>query len=90
MQAKILENRLKQAGYDVAVAGDGRAALELARQRKPDIIISDIEMPHVTGYEFCREVKRDPGLSGVPVILLSTLSEAEDIIRRHRELLKSR
>lgn len=81
MQAKILESRLKQAGYDVAVAGDGGVALELARQRKPDIIISDIEMPHVTGYEFCRAVKHDPTLCSVPVILLSTLSEAEDIIR---------
>ena len=81
IQAKILENRLKQAGYDVAVAGDGGQALELARQRKPNIIISDIEMPKVTGYEFCRAVKQDPDLCDVPVILLSTLSEAEDIIR---------
>lgn len=81
IQAKILENRLIQGGYEVAVAGDGGKALELARQRKPDIIISDIEMPRVTGYEFCRSVKQDPQLRHVPVILLSTLSEPEDIIR---------
>ncbi len=81
IQAKILENRLTQAGYEVVVAGDGGQALELARQRKPDVIISDIEMPRVTGYEFCRAVKQDPNLRNVPVILLSTLSEAEDIIR---------
>ncbi len=81
MQAKMLEHRLMQAGYDVAVAGDGAQALELARRRKPDIIISDIEMPQLTGYEFCRAVKQDPALRDVPVILLSTLSEAEDIIR---------
>lgn len=81
IQAKILENRLKQAGYEVLVAGDGGQGLELARQRKPSIIISDIEMPRVTGYEFCRAVKEDPQLRDVPVILLSTLSEAEDIIR---------
>lgn len=81
IQAKILENRLIQGGYEVAVAGDGGKALELARQRKPDIIISDIEMPRVTGYEFCRAVKQDPQLRQVPVILLSTLAEPEDIIR---------
>jgi sigma-B regulation protein RsbU (phosphoserine phosphatase) len=81
IQAKILENRLIQGGYEVAVAGDGGKALELARQRKPDIIISDIEMPRVTGYEFCRAVKQDPQLRHVPVILLSTLAEPEDIIR---------
>ena len=81
IQAKILENRLIQGGYEVTVAGDGGKALELARQRKPDIIISDIEMPRVTGYEFCRAVKQDPDLRHVPVILLSTLAEPEDIIR---------
>ena len=81
MQAKILENRLRQAGFDVAVASDGGQGLELARQRKPQIIVSDIEMPRVNGYEFCRAVKHDAALRDVPVILLSTLSEAEDIIR---------
>lgn len=81
MQAKILENRLQQAGYEVDVAGDGAQGLELARRRKPQIIISDIEMPRMTGYEFCRAVKQDPRLRDVPVILLSTLSDAEDIIR---------
>lgn len=81
MQAKILENRLTQAGYLVRVAHDGAAALELARRQKPDVIISDIEMPQMTGYEFCRAVKHDPKLRNVPVVLLSTLSEAVDIIK---------
>lgn len=81
IQAKILQNRLEQAGYAVSVAGDGAAALDLARDQKPDIIISDIEMPRMTGYEFCRAVKEDPGLKDVPVILLSTLSDPLDIIR---------
>jgi sigma-B regulation protein RsbU (phosphoserine phosphatase) len=81
IQAKILENRLIAAGYTVRVAHDGAAALELARQQKPTLIISDIEMPRMTGYEFCRAVKEDSDLRGVPVILLSTLSEAVDIIK---------
>lgn len=81
IQAKILENRLTQAGYVVHVANDGAAALELARRQKPNVIISDIEMPRMTGYEFCRAVKQDAALRDVPVVLLSTLSEAVDIIK---------
>ena len=81
IQAKILENRLTQAGYVVRVAHDGTAAIEMARQQKPNVIISDIEMPRMTGYEFCRAVKQDPNLRDVPVVLLSTLSEAVDIIK---------
>ncbi|MGQ0635663.1 MAG: SpoIIE family protein phosphatase [Planctomycetaceae bacterium] len=81
IQAKVLESRLSQAGYSVSVAGDGAEALELARRKKPHVIISDIEMPRMTGYEFCRAVKQDEALRDVPVILLSTLSDAVDIIR---------
>jgi sigma-B regulation protein RsbU (phosphoserine phosphatase) len=81
IQAKILENRLTQAGYVVHVGHDGAAALDLARKHKPDVIISDIEMPRLTGYELCRAVKQDPTLRDIPVVLLSTLSEAVDIIK---------
>jgi len=81
IQAKVLEGRLAQAGYTVRVAGDGAAALALARQQKPDVIISDIEMPKMSGYEFCRAVKHDPALKDVPVVLLSTLNDAVDIIK---------
>jgi phosphoserine phosphatase RsbU/P len=81
IQARILESRLAQAGYVVRVAEDGAAAVEMARRQKPDVIISDIEMPRMTGYEFCRAVKEDPDLHDVPVILLSTLSDPVDIIK---------
>jgi sigma-B regulation protein RsbU (phosphoserine phosphatase) len=81
IQAKMLETRLTQAGYVVHVASDGAQGIDLARQQKPDVIISDIEMPRMTGYDFCRAVKQDPALRDVPVILLSTLAEAADIIR---------
>ena len=63
------------------VAGDGEAALQLAREAKPDVVISDIEMPRMTGYELCRSLKQSPQLRDVPVVLLSTLADAEDIIR---------
>ena len=81
MQAKILQKRLADAGHTVRWAENGALALEMARQRRPDIIISDIEMPVATGYEFCQAVKTDSALRTVPFILLSTLSDPIDIIR---------
>ena len=80
IQSKILQKHLVQAGYEVRAAPDGAAALDLIRDNPPTLIISDIEMPEMTGYELCRAVKGDPGLRHIPVILLSTLSSPEDII----------
>jgi sigma-B regulation protein RsbU (phosphoserine phosphatase) len=81
MQAKILQKRLTDAGHTVRWAENGALALDMARARKPDIIISDIEMPAATGYDFCKAAKSDPSLRRVPFILLSTLSDPVDIIR---------
>ena len=81
LQARILEDRLTQAGYRVRVGRDGADALRLAREKRPDIIVSDIEMPIMTGHELCRAIKSDEALRSIPLILLSTLSEPQDIIR---------
>ena len=81
MQAKILQKRLMDAGHTVRWAENGSLALDMARERRPDIIISDIEMPVATGYDFCKAAKADPALRSVPFILLSTLSDSVDIIR---------
>ena len=81
IQAKMLQKRLLDAGHTVRWGENGALALALARERRPDIIVSDIEMPEMTGYEFCKAVKTDPALQTVPFILLSTLSDPIDIIR---------
>jgi sigma-B regulation protein RsbU (phosphoserine phosphatase) len=81
IQAKMLQRRLVEAGHTVRWGETGADALKLARERRPDIIVSDIEMPVMTGYEFCKAVKTDPALRSVPFILLSTLSDPIDIIR---------
>ena len=81
MQARLLQKKLAEAGHSVRWGENGADALAMARERKPDIIISDIEMPVMTGYEFCKAVKTDPLLKGVPFILLSTLADPIDIIR---------
>jgi phosphoserine phosphatase RsbU/P len=81
IQAKVLERLLMQVGYQVFVAPDGKVGVELAAKHRPHVIVSDIEMPRMTGYEFCRTVKNDPALRSIPFILLSTLSDPEDIIK---------
>ena len=81
IQAKILRKRLLEAGYDVRVGTNGAEALQLIRERPPQIIISDIEMPEMNGFELCHAVKSDPQLKRIPLILLSTLSSPEDIIQ---------
>ena len=81
IQAKMLQRRLEEAGHRVRWGETGAAALALVRERRPDIIVSDIEMPEMTGYEFCKAVKGDAALRTIPFILLSTLSDPVDIIR---------
>ncbi len=81
IQSKILANKLLQAGYEVETAENGRLGLEKIHERRPTLVISDIEMPEMTGYELCREVKNDPELRSIPFILLSTLADAQDIIK---------
>ncbi|GLQ89817.1 GAF domain-containing protein [Dyella flagellata] len=80
-QAERLRYLLDEHGYTVKVAVNGRQALDAARQHKPALIISDVMMPEMTGFELCKEVKHDEKLHDVPVILLTSLSEASDIMR---------
>jgi hypothetical protein len=80
-QALILRRLLEQRGCNVAVAGSGELALDLLRQRRPTLIISDVNMPGMDGYELCRRVKADPALRDTPLMLLTTLSDPHDVIR---------
>ena len=81
IQAKILANKLLEAGYEVRTAENGQIGLEMIHQQRPTLVISDIEMPKMTGYELCSAVKGDAELRTIPFILLSTLSDAQDIIK---------
>ena len=80
-QAQRLRHILERQGFQVAHATNGREALEAARTRKPALIISDVMMPEMDGYEMCRRVKDDPNFADVPVILVTTLSDPGDVIR---------
>ena len=80
-QAKRLQHILEGQGYDVTIAADGREALEAARGRRPSLIISDVIMPEMDGYELCRRIKSDASLANIPVILVTTLFDPQDVIR---------
>lgn len=80
-QAERLKHTLEERGYSVTVTTNGRQALAAAKARRPTLIISDIVMPEMDGYELCRQIKSDPALARVPVILLTTLSDPQDVIR---------
>jgi two-component system, cell cycle sensor histidine kinase and response regulator CckA len=80
-QAAQLIFLLEERGFHVTHARNGRLGLDLAKAQRPDLIISDIVMPEMDGYEFCRAVKSDSSLRGVPVILVTSLSSPHDVFR---------
>ncbi len=80
-QAQRLRYLLEQQSYRVTAAVNGRLALEAVVRSKPTLIISDVVMPEMDGYELCRRVKSDPSLADIPIILVTTLSDPQDVIR---------
>lgn len=78
-QAAGLRAILGERWEDVRCAKDGREALEMMREARPLIVVSDIEMPRLTGYELSRAMKTDPQLQGVPIVLLTELASPKAI-----------
>src|SRR5690349_12324751 len=79
-QSKVLQLVLEAAGHTVAVAADGDTALELFGKDSFDLVISDIVMPGMSGYELCRKIKQAARGHEIPVMLLSSLNNPMDII----------
>lgn len=80
VQAELLRRLLVQQGYRVTVASDGADGLAAAKKELPKLIISDITMPVMDGYEMCRAIRLDAALRNIPVILLTMLSDAKNVI----------
>lgn len=80
-QAEKLRYLVERAGYRTRVATNGRAALEHLKAHPTHLVLSDIVIPEMDGYTLCRSIKSDPDLTNIPVILLTTLSDPQDIIR---------
>ncbi len=77
----LLTYELADHGYKVVSAFNGRQALELARSARPDVILLDVMMPGMDGYEVCRRLKEDPELRSIPVIIISAREQEDDVVR---------
>ena len=80
-QAERLRRLIQSIGYRVRVASNGQRALNLIRERTPHLVVSDIIMPEMNGYDLCRALKADTALRAIPVILVTALNDPRDIIR---------
>ena len=81
IQAEALRRIIVKAGYAVTVARDGADGLAKALDTPPLLVISDIMMPKMDGFEMCRRIKSEPMLTGIPVILLTSLTDTGDVLR---------
>jgi DNA-binding response OmpR family regulator len=80
-QAEQLKFILQKNNYQVCFARNGREAIDLLKRRMPTIIISDIVMPEMDGYQLCKFIKSDEALKKIPVVLLTSLSDPGDVLK---------
>ena len=77
----LVKFKLERSGYQVTWKMDGTQALAAIREEKPDLAVLDVMMPGLTGFEVLQQVKADPELQHIPVILLTARSQESDIVR---------
>jgi DNA-binding response OmpR family regulator len=75
----ILQDRLEKAGFEIITSYDGNAGLEKIREELPDLVLLDVMMPGVSGFEVCRAITKDDLTKHIPVILLTALTSTEDL-----------
>lgn len=80
-QARWIESVLTEVGYRVVVAFDGPSTLKLVRRERPAIILADVDMPGLDGFEVCRRVKEDPGLRSIPFVMVTHRDRVTDLVR---------
>jgi two-component system, OmpR family, alkaline phosphatase synthesis response regulator PhoP len=75
---QVVSLKLRNAGYDVITAPDGEEGYETACRERPDVIITDYQMPYMTGLELCRQLARNPATRKIPVLMLTARGYALD------------
>ncbi|RDD35261.1 Response regulator PleD [Wolbachia endosymbiont of Cylisticus convexus] len=78
---KLLEAQLKAEYYTVIVAHDGEEAIDLVAKQQPDIILLDVMMPKISGFEVCKELKNDPLTTHIPIIMVTALHDTHDRVQ---------
>jgi DNA-binding response OmpR family regulator len=77
----LIEFKLKNSGYNVIVVEDGLSALEKARTLRPDMILLDVMMPLMTGFEVLSELKKDSTTKGIPVLIITAQTREDEVIK---------
>ncbi|MBM3602335.1 MAG: response regulator, partial [Alphaproteobacteria bacterium] len=78
---KLLEAKLLNQYFEILTASDGESALDIAEQKQPDIILLDVMLPGMDGFETCQRLKKNPNTAHIPVIMVTALSDSADRIR---------
>jgi len=79
----ISRRKLEDRGYEVQTASNGNEAFMRLREKRPDVILLDIQMPHMNGYTFIMEKVKIPEYVNIPVVVLTAYSEMEPLFKRH-------
>jgi two-component system cell cycle response regulator len=81
VNVRVLADWLASEHYVVSTAADGFEALAKIAAERPDIVLLDVVMPELNGFEVCRRIKADPAMAGIPVIMVTALSDVDDLVR---------
>ena len=77
-QILIIRRFLEKAGHTAIVAEDGQAGVDMAMAQKPDLVLMDVIMPHLTGFQATRKITKDPATCHIPVVILTTKDQETD------------
>lgn len=73
----LLESIFTQEGFAVLTALDGRRGLQLAKEKKPDLVLLDVMMPGMDGFQVCRELRSDPAMAKLPIVILTAMQDPQ-------------
>jgi DNA-binding response OmpR family regulator len=76
---ELITKKLKDEGYETVGAGDGEEGLDKAKKESPDMVLLDLILPGIDGFEVLSKIKDDPALSSIPVVILSNLGQREEV-----------
>jgi twitching motility two-component system response regulator PilH len=77
-EVQLMQSAIAGLGHSTVVATDGDQALELAKRENPDLVLLDVVLPRMDGFQVCRKIKKDPQTSRIPVILVSSKTQESD------------
>jgi two-component system alkaline phosphatase synthesis response regulator PhoP len=76
-----LEYLLERGGYETATAADGERGLAMVRELRPDVVLLDLMLPRLNGYQVCQAIRSDPELARIPVIILSAKGQEVEVLK---------